>query len=126
MGKSTDRLEPQKFKVIQQETGLERQLFNGELSAVLFLEDIRVGDVIEYAWTRTGSNPILKGHFTESFLVEWGMPVEKQYHRLLWPPGKGLTIKNHGTTVSPAIRKAENLPNTSGNARTRPPRRMKI
>ncbi|HWF19830.1 MAG TPA: DUF3857 domain-containing protein [Verrucomicrobiae bacterium] len=108
-GKILDRLEPEKFKVIQQEPGLERHLFMGELSAVLFLEDVRIGDIIEYACTTTGSNPILGGHFVSSFLAQWSTPMDRQSFRLLWPSGKELHIKNHKTTAQPEIRKLGEL-----------------
>jgi len=46
-----DHLDLSKFKIIQQEADLNRQIYNGALSAVLFLEDVRSGDRIEYAFT---------------------------------------------------------------------------
>src|ERR1043166_2464157 len=49
-GKSINKLEASKFKVIQQETELNRSIYNGSLSAVLFLEDVRQGDVLEYSY----------------------------------------------------------------------------
>lgn len=103
-GKTLNRLEMEKFKVLQQETSLERNLFNGNLSAVLFLEDVRVGDVIEYASTTRGANPILKGRFVGGFSVEWSAFLKKLSYRLLWPSGRTLTFKNHKTEVQPVIR----------------------
>ncbi len=105
-GQIIDRLDPAKFKVIQQESGLDRHLFNGELSAVLFLEDIRVGDVIDYAYSISGENPIFKGHFISSFLLQWAYPMHQQRYRLLWPASKKLTVQNHGTTIQPEIKSA--------------------
>lgn len=120
-GKVIDRLEPEKFKIIQQETGLERHMFDGELSAVLFLEDVRIGDVIEYACTVKGSNPILQDHFVKSLVVEWSVPMDQEVLRLIWPSNKELTIKNHKTTVQPEIRKLGALTEYTWNLSQVPP-----
>src|SRR3954447_8037552 len=44
-----NQLNAAKIQVLQREKDLERHLYNGELSAVIFLEDIRAGDQIEYS-----------------------------------------------------------------------------
>ena len=102
-GRIMNRLDPAKFKIIQQETGLDRHMFNGQLSAVLFLEDVRMGDIIDYAYSVDGDNPIFKSHFIASFLVQWSYPMHQQRFRVLWPASKKLTVRNHSTTVQPQI-----------------------
>ena len=99
-----DRLDPIRFKVIQQETGLSQQIYSGALSAVLFLEDVRVGDRIEYAYTLRGENPSLQGRFQDTFLLGWSVPVQRQRIRLLCREGHQLHIQDHGTTLEPNVR----------------------
>lgn len=99
-----NRLDPAKIKVIQQERDLDMNIFNGEKSAVLFLEDVQVGDQIDYSYTITGSNPIFARHYLDSFETLWGATVIDERFRLLWPANRFLGIKNHGTDVKPAIR----------------------
>jgi len=101
-----NRLQPEKIKVIQQERDLDMNIYNGEVSAVLFLEDVRVGDQIEYAYTIHGSNPILAGHYVDDFQLQWGQPVEDERIRLLWPADRFLGIKNHGLAIQPIVRPA--------------------
>jgi len=98
-----DRLQPDKIKVIQQERDLDMYVYNGEVSAVLFLEDLRVGDRVEYSYTVRGANPIFTGHYIDSWEMGWSEPVAYERFRLLWPANRSLSIKNHGTTVSPAV-----------------------
>src|SRR5205085_843974 len=50
-GTALDRLDAAKVKVIQREAELERHLYDGRLTALVVLEDVRVGDEIEYAFT---------------------------------------------------------------------------
>jgi transglutaminase-like putative cysteine protease len=99
-----DRLEKEKIKVIQQEQDLERHIFNGSLSAILFLEDVRAGDQIDYAYTVSGSNPILENHFADWVNAGSSMPIQYKRYRLLWPVGRPQPgIKNHSTDVRPMI-----------------------
>ncbi len=96
-----DRLEPSKFKVIQQETDLNRQIYNGTLSAVLFLEDVRVGDRIEFAYTLRGANPSFNGLYSDSFSIGSALPIAHRRIRLLWPEKRRLHFQAHGATIEP-------------------------
>ena len=78
-------LQPEKIKVIQQERDLDMNIYNGEVSAVIFLEDVRVGDRIEYSYTVRGSNPIFVGRYVDDFSLQWGDAVAHERFRLLWP-----------------------------------------
>jgi hypothetical protein len=99
-----ERLEPAKFRIIQQETDLNRQIYNGALSALLFLEDVRPGDQIEFAYTLRGENPALKGRYSDVFTMGWAVPVRHRRIRLLWPENRALNLRMHGATVEPKLR----------------------
>jgi transglutaminase-like putative cysteine protease len=99
-----NRLEPDKFKIIQQETDLDRQIYNGTLSAVLFLEDIRLGDKIEYSYTLRGGNPSLRSRFSDTFLAGAGVTVQRRWLRVLWPASQKLNYSLHGLTNEPEMR----------------------
>ncbi len=100
-GRWLDRLFLPKLEVIQRETELESQVFDGRMSAVVFLEDLRVGDQIDYAYSISGRNPVLGEVYSNSFGVDTGVPVEHLSLRLLWPSQRHLTIRNHGTNIAP-------------------------
>jgi hypothetical protein len=77
-------------------------MLTGEQSAVSFVEDLRVGDVLEYAYTRRGYNPILGGHYSARFGVQFGTPMDRQRVRVLWTADKPLHVRTHLTTAVPA------------------------
>jgi hypothetical protein len=107
-GEILNRLEKDKIKVIQQEQDLERHIFNGSLSAILFLEDVRAGDQIDYSYTISGSNPILEHHFVDWMNAGSSMPIQYKRYRLLWPPDSPQpAIKNHSADVQPLIKPRE-------------------
>ena len=102
-GQTFDRLDPAKFKMIQQETDLNRQIYNGTVSAVLFLEDVRVGDRIEYSITIRGQNPAFKKHYSKISLTRFMVPVSQWHLRLLWPSGRTLHYQSRGAEITPVV-----------------------
>jgi transglutaminase-like putative cysteine protease len=103
-----NKLQPAKIKVIQQEDELNRYLYNGSLSAVLFLEDVRKGDIIEYSYTIAGFNPVFKGKYSGIFETAFSVPVYNLYYKLLVPEGRWLQIKNSLTNVTYETKKSGN------------------
>jgi len=80
-------------KVLQREKSLEQLIFNGSKTANLFLEDVRVGDVVEYAFTLRGANPVFGGRHYSQFDLQWGVPVQHVHARLLTEPGRNPAIR---------------------------------
>jgi len=98
-----NRLDKDKIKTIQQERDLERYALTGEYSAILVLDDVRVGDVIDYAFTVQGNNPVFDGRFARSIPLQSEQPVGRLRTRVLWPAKKRLYAKNHGTSMQPVV-----------------------
>lgn len=102
-GKAIDRLSAQEIKLLQREERLDWNLYDGQLSAVLIPDDIRVGDVVEYAYSIRGANPIFGGRFMAAFSTRWTEPLRHMKYRLLWPGDRKLQIKAHVEELAPAI-----------------------
>ena len=81
-------------KVLQREKELDYLIFDGSKTAHIFLEDVRAGDVVEYAYSLKGNNPVFEGHNFGQFDLQWTEPLHKMFARLLWPSGRPLHIKN--------------------------------
>ncbi len=69
-GKALDRLDFGAIKVAEREPDLERQVSDGRKSAVLFVEDLRVNDVIDYDFTLRGADPTLGGR-DDPAILRW-------------------------------------------------------
>jgi transglutaminase-like putative cysteine protease len=100
-GTSIDALKPSEIQVIQKEEDLDQQLYNGTSAAVIFLNDIRVGDVVEFAYTITGENPVLGGRFTDILYVAGNEPIKEKVLRVLFPSKRNLAVKNDNTDLQP-------------------------
>lgn len=103
-GRPLDRLEPAKIRLIQRESNLETHEFDGRLSAVLFLEDVRAGDIIEYAASIDGTNPVFRGKYIDTCDIGFSDPVRTLRYRLLWPQDRRLNIRGHRTAATPRKR----------------------
>ena len=102
-GALIDALRPSEIKVIQQEEDLNQQLYNGTLAALIFLNDIRVGDIVDYAYTVSGENPVLDGRFAETLYLADRQPIQHLKFRLVCPSDRLITIKNANIEVAPSI-----------------------
>jgi len=98
-----DRLDTNAVKIIRREQELEGSILNGEQSALLVMDDVRVGDIIDYAYTIKGSNPVMGNHFSCAVPVQIGQPVERFFTRVLWPAQRHLYAKDHGCSVQPTL-----------------------
>lgn len=82
-----NRLDPERISLARRETGFEKNMADGEVSALIVLDDVRVGDVVRIAFTVAGSNPILARQLTDGATLSWGSPVLDSYLRVLADPG---------------------------------------
>lgn len=84
-GRRIDALDPREVKLIQREPELDRRLFDGRITAVLFLKDVRRGDVVEAAWSVRGANPVFGGRWAGRFSLAYSVPVARLQVRVLAP-----------------------------------------
>jgi transglutaminase-like putative cysteine protease len=89
------KLPSAQVRVLQRESGLESLIFDGSRTAHVFLEDVRVGDVVEYAYSLRGSNPVFGNRHGGRFDFQFDVPVERLHARLLWPAGRQLQWQLH-------------------------------
>src|SRR5262249_34648863 len=86
-GERLNRLQPNTIKVVQREPNLEAQMYDGRRSLVMFLEDMRVGDVVDSEATVSGADEALAGHLRDTLVLGTTSAVERVHTRLILPPG---------------------------------------
>ena len=102
---SLDRLNLSRIKVIQQESDLDKHLYDGTLTAYLTLEDVQVNDIIEYSYSVQGFNPLFS-KFSTYHDVQYTVPIGNLYYRLLVPANRTITLRNYLTDLKPVISQA--------------------
>ncbi|MCB1063263.1 MAG: DUF3857 domain-containing protein [Verrucomicrobiae bacterium] len=108
-GNVIDILDPETIRITVPEDELSDGLLDGHVSVLLFLEDVRPGDFVEYDYTLSGSNPVFEGVFFDTISMEWETSVQSVSYRLLKKKERPLHSRNHGIQIAPAIKA---LPNT--------------
>lgn len=103
-GQRLARLVPDQVRLIQQERDMNKHMYNGEVSALLVLNDVRVGDVIDYAYTIRGRNPVFGDKYFTAYPLGWKVPVDRIAIRLLAPEQRPLQARTYHIDLEPQIK----------------------
>lgn len=98
-------------RLIEREEDLAEGVQDGMMTAVMVLDDIRPGDVIDYAYSVVGTNPIFGNRYFGIAALDAEMPIQKLRVKIAVPPRNPVTVKafKSDTTISETV---------SGNWRT--------
>ena len=96
-----NKLKQEEIRVVQRETNLESHLYDGALTAIVNLKDIRVGDIIEYSYSINGYNPIYNGVYSDKKYLQYAVPLEHLFLRILLPVEKKVQFKFANEAASP-------------------------
>src|SRR6267154_2599168 len=107
-GQMMDKLRGGKFEVLRREENMERLIYDGDLTAVFNLHDIRVGDILEYSYTVKGWNPAFGNKFSSSIYLNYGVPVGLVFVRLITEEKNTLNFANVNNVPPPNISFADN------------------
>lgn len=92
-GNSINRHQQARITLVQTEHDLEKLLYHGETALNIVLPDLRVGDIVQYSYSLTGSNPVFADRFNTSQSVNWTVPLQQQHWRLIWQKPTPLVYK---------------------------------
>jgi len=95
-GQILNRLDAAAIRLIQREPNLEAQVYDGRQSAVLFVEDLRVGDVLEYSYTLHGRDPTLQGRYVDAVPLGSSERIDRLHVRISTARSHRLRIAIHG------------------------------
>jgi Tfp pilus assembly protein PilF len=97
------------FSVIRRESGLESMLMlDGELTALMPVPDLRVGDELEIAFTVDRANPVLAGHAEfDQFLTERAIAADRMHIRYSWPAGRAIRWRAGAALPKPVVATAK-------------------
>jgi transglutaminase-like putative cysteine protease len=103
-GVRTQLLRAEDVKLLKQERALEKRIYGDERAAVVFLKDVRVGDVLEEAYTLEEAHPLFRGHYVDMLFLTEEVPVGHLLRRVLVPEGLPLHFKTHALELAPTVR----------------------
>jgi transglutaminase-like putative cysteine protease len=101
-GVTTDRLVLADVRLAQREHRLEQQIYDGRQTAILFVPDLRVGDVLDYAYTVQSRSAQPGEKYYGQFALGMSTPVARLHLRIVAPSARRLSDVWHGPSGSDA------------------------
>lgn len=97
------QLEPKRIQSVRQELSLEENMYDRHLTQVPIPYDVRVGDILEYAYSIDGEPPCFAPHLSLFQDLQWGTPVARLYFRHEHPSSCALETRIIRSAVTPQI-----------------------
>jgi hypothetical protein len=89
-GRATDQLHTARITALPQETELRERIYNGRYNINVLLSDVRIGDIIDYAYTTHSRERIFPGQFSTRLSIGWSIPMYWQRVRIISPAAREL------------------------------------
>ena len=102
-GVAQDRLAGANVQLMRREKELDKGVVDGRKTAHLELKDVRVGDIVDYAYSVESADPLMAGAYQGEASMGWSTPVALTRYRLLWPHGRPIAFKAFAGAPSPRI-----------------------
>jgi hypothetical protein len=108
-GRYLDRLKAEDIEILRQEADRDRRTYNGRLTALIILHDLRVGDRIEWSSSIRGDNPAMAGHFGLQLALR--LPHSIEHHRIRVVHAKERKVRRQITRAGfePEVRERNGL-----------------
>lgn len=106
-GQVIDVLASQDFDILRREQNLETATLDGRLTAVLQPSGLRVGDVLDFAYTITSRDPVLGDRPAQWMDLNFPIPVARQRVRASWPSDRTVAVRASDDWTRLPIRRAD-------------------
>lgn len=102
-GKIIDRLPELDIQELRREDELSDGLVDGDITTLINLEDIQVGDTIDYAYYYEYKSPLWPGHFFSNESLNYGVPLAVKTYTVSVPEGIDIIFENINTKIRPQV-----------------------
>jgi len=100
-GRMIEHLDLARIRLLQREPELESRIYAGAVSAVDVVEDLRPGDIVDYAYTIEGENPIMGGKLAVEYTLAVDQPVRQHIVRVVSPADRPLVVRTRAAEIVP-------------------------
>ncbi len=82
----------------------DRNSYDNQVEIRILVPDARAGDILDYATTIRGSNPVNADQDSNSFQQSWTVPVARQHYRILQPEtAPDIRWQTHNNADEPVV-----------------------
>ena len=106
-GRRIAKLADTEVRLIQREQERDLRIYDGRKTATLFLDDVRVGDVVDYSYSVQGRNPAFGDVHFGGTSLQWDVPVHLDHTRTLVPAGTPLKVVARNGAPEPTRRRVD-------------------
>lgn len=89
---------------LPQETELASRIYNGRYNIDISVPELRIGDVLEYAYSITTRDALYPGAFSDADSLRWSDPLHHGRLRVRYPTSMAMQERVHGMTLEPERR----------------------
>ena len=108
-GRAIDKLAGARVRILQREAELERRIYDGRKTASIFLDDVRVGDIVDYSFSLRGRNPVFGSSDFGTIGLRFSVPVARLHARLLGDDLAALRIEASNTALKPVVTRRDGI-----------------
>lgn len=98
-----EHLSLEKVQFLQREAGLEGFIIDGSITLLLLLEDVAVGDVLEYSYTIRSEPRLLPERCGILFDLPLASEIGKHYFSMRYAPGRAMKWKSSAESLAPVV-----------------------
>lgn len=92
-GRRINKLKSARIDLAQRESRLEEGVYDENVQAIVAVDDVRVDDVVEIAYSFTGANPVFSGKYSQFFALNREIPIAKLSVRIKYPAHRKINHK---------------------------------
>ena len=96
-----DKLDQTRIELYRNENSSDRLIYNKNYTALLILQDIRIGDILEYQYSYKGENPIFKDVCYDEKYLNYSDEIEQIHYRYIVPKSANVSIKTFNGAPKP-------------------------
>jgi transglutaminase-like putative cysteine protease len=78
-------------------------MYDGRKTVNVELDDLRVGDIVEYSYSVSGNNPVFQNKLSGRADLQYGVPVDRIFVRVMAPLERPLRFANKNTRLEPQL-----------------------
>lgn len=86
-----DRTSSSTVRFLRREAGLEQGVYSDVVTASVLVDDLRVGDTLEYSYSVSGQNPVFAGKFVDTATWDQTSPALLRRLTISHPAGRAIS-----------------------------------